>query len=307
MLVPASTSAPPLTPYPMPIAGPGGLIVENGVVLLEDCFSCSTGYVCNPSPEECTSCAAVDRIGVCNVGTYANPFRHRARKDVGNATRSLADEAKAEPSQTPSRSQPLNTEGGATAPALERARKAADIKLAGGSSNSGRLEVVVSGQWSTVCDDSFDANDALVACRQLGFSTYASYGDASGGVGSILVDDLACSGSESSIQQCSGRFGGSNCGHSEDVYLTCEGVSALVAAADAALEELLDLLAGTAAPVTDNDVYSDCLPCPVGTYADSIAQRFSCSACPPIDTADAINVPQTTIGVGSIALSQCGK
>lgn len=32
----------------------------------------------------------------------------------------------------------------------------------------GRLEICVNSEWGTVCDDGFDANAAIVACRQLG-------------------------------------------------------------------------------------------------------------------------------------------
>lgn len=38
-----------------------------------------------------------------------------------------------------------------------------------GESNSGRLEIYHNGQWGTVCDDTFDMNDAHVACRMIGF------------------------------------------------------------------------------------------------------------------------------------------
>ena len=46
-----------------------------------------------------------------------------------------------------------------------------DLRLIGGSNNTeGRVEACYNEAWGTICDNSFDRNDATVICGQLGFS-----------------------------------------------------------------------------------------------------------------------------------------
>ena len=45
------------------------------------------------------------------------------------------------------------------------------VRLAGGSlSNEGRVELCISGQWKTVCGNSWSSSEASVVCRQLGYA-----------------------------------------------------------------------------------------------------------------------------------------
>uniref|UniRef100_A0A1X7U1B7 Deleted in malignant brain tumors 1 protein n=1 Tax=Amphimedon queenslandica TaxID=400682 RepID=A0A1X7U1B7_AMPQE len=104
-----------------------------------------------------------------------------------------------------------------------------DIRLVGGSNdNEGRVEVCQFNQWGTVCDDSWNAPDAQVACRQLGlpFSGAVAYGSAYFGLGSgaIILDDMQCIGNESSLFNCTYNPN-HNCIHFEDAGVLCQAAT----------------------------------------------------------------------------------
>ncbi len=55
-----------------------------------------------------------------------------------------------------------------------------------GLASAGRLELFYDGRWMAVCNNSFNPNDAVVACRQLGYSDYTQYGTAEA-LGRVLL------------------------------------------------------------------------------------------------------------------------
>ena len=103
----------------------------------------------------------------------------------------------------------------------------AKVRLVGGNRvNTGRVEVYYNNTWGTVCDDGWDLNDAAVVCRELGFpgavssSCCASFGQ---GNGPIWLDEVRCTGSETSLSSCShGGWGRHTCDHGEDAGVFCE-------------------------------------------------------------------------------------
>ena len=101
-----------------------------------------------------------------------------------------------------------------------------EVRLFGGSDGTeGTVEVRYNGEWGTVCDDSWDVDDANVVCRMLGFlgaseaPGYAHFGQ---GSGRIWLDDVVCSGDEDNLADCQHpEFGENNCGHHEDAGVVC--------------------------------------------------------------------------------------
>ena len=109
----------------------------------------------------------------------------------------------------------------------------------------GRVEVCYNEQWGTVCGNEFDNQDAIVACRQLGFvegktecnnvklyilylsveedtpSVVNSFGNGFETV-PIWLDDLMCSGNEQSLFHCDGNLDNHDCtAHEKDIGIRC--------------------------------------------------------------------------------------
>ena len=106
------------------------------------------------------------------------------------------------------------------------------LRLANGNRKSeGRVEIFYNDTWGTVCDDSWDLRDAIVVCRQLGYSSAltakgkASFGTGIGKNRKKLLSNVGCLGNESSIDMCSSDGWGVNLcvSHHKDASVVCTG------------------------------------------------------------------------------------
>ncbi|XP_060081974.1 deleted in malignant brain tumors 1 protein-like [Ylistrum balloti] len=101
-----------------------------------------------------------------------------------------------------------------------------NIRLVGGTTpNEGRVEMYHNHEWGHVCDDHWDVKDAVVVCREIGFSggepvLGSHYGK---GNSPIVLADVSCSGQEENMAECPFAVLAINtCGQSETASVRCD-------------------------------------------------------------------------------------
>uniref|UniRef100_A0A4W2G641 Antigen WC1.1-like n=1 Tax=Bos indicus x Bos taurus TaxID=30522 RepID=A0A4W2G641_BOBOX len=127
----------------------------------------------------------------------------------------------------------------------------------GGGRCSGRVEILDQGSWGTICDDSWDLEDARVVCKQLGCgealdATVSSFFGR--GSGPIWLDEVNCRGEESQVWRCpSWGWRQHNCNHQEDAGVICSGFVRL-AGGDGPCSGRVEVHSGEAwTPVSDGN------------------------------------------------------
>eukprot|EP00057_Strongylocentrotus_purpuratus_P012489 XP_011666963.1 PREDICTED: uncharacterized protein LOC100891205 isoform X2 [Strongylocentrotus purpuratus] len=99
--------------------------------------------------------------------------------------------------------------------------------ISGATPNEGRVEVDVGDGrgWGTICDNGWGYNDASVVCKQIGYpaATFSTPGARFGGNPTlpILLENVACSPSHTTIDECPSANPSASCDHTNDAGVKC--------------------------------------------------------------------------------------
>jgi len=94
----------------------------------------------------------------------------------------------------------------------------------GSNEQAGRIEIFWNRRWYTICDNGWDDNDAVVVCKQLGYSggsarSGAYFGE---GTGFVMLDSVNCFGNELNLFQCNrSNYRERTCHHHQDAGVVC--------------------------------------------------------------------------------------
>ncbi|XP_033115403.1 neurotrypsin-like isoform X2 [Anneissia japonica] len=123
------------------------------------------------------------------------------------------------------------------------------VRLDGSSiAHEGLVEIEHDGVWGTVCEDNWSQDNTDVVCKQLGFEggnyfTATDYTDSN----SIVLDDVACVGTELTLAQCShSNWGEHNCNNIEKIWVSCltdksDSISVRLVGGETANEGILEV------------------------------------------------------------------
>ena len=108
------------------------------------------------------------------------------------------------------------------------------VRLIGEAPGAGRVEVNISGLWSTVCDDGWSIAETDVVCKQLNYTgaTYFTTGQMTVDMfgvpdrnQSIISGDIGCAGNEATLFECPGFSPNASTicstGHAQDIGVIC--------------------------------------------------------------------------------------
>ena len=101
------------------------------------------------------------------------------------------------------------------------------VRLVGvnGINYTGRVEVFYNGKWGKICRNEWDIDDVKVVCKQLGFkSALAEFigMDTKDGNLSIVMSNVACTGTESRLDLCMHTDGDHMCVGNTGAQALCE-------------------------------------------------------------------------------------